>query len=255
MFLSAPCRPMRAAIACVSIAGALASPHAAADTTHGHIAPDGRFTPNQTGATFPPQPRSVQNIRQFAPIPDGADRTVTTKSAPGQVTTNQRTVKNLANERSSVLATALANSQVSNLLGQRYAVINTVSVKDKWGGDTDRYEVTFFSHSNNQTVSVAVEDGALDDLVATPASESQPPLAQTEMTSAVDLARAYWMNRGNTRISQLTGYAIQTFQADGSPYPSRVAYVSFHVASPESPELLSWVDLNSRQVIRAEVAQ
>lgn len=249
------CRFSRTCVVAAFIAGSTGISAVQADTTHGHIAGDGRFTPNQSGATFPPQPRSVENVRQFTPIPDAANRVVTNKKGGGQTVGAQAVTKNLAAERNDVTAQALASNEIRNLLGLRYAVINTVTVKDKWGGDSNRYTITFFSHSNNQTVQVSVEDGDLDDLTVIPASQNQPPLAETEMVDAIDLARTHWTNEGNTRIGQLTGFAIQTFQEDGSPHTSRVAYVSFHIESPEQPELLTWVDLNSRQVIRAEVAQ
>jgi hypothetical protein len=245
--------------ASICLAYTLGSGAAHADTNHGQIADDGRFTPNQAGATFPPQPRSVENVRQFAPIPDAADRVVTNRKGSGQASgaqvSTQSVTKNLAAERTDATALALASSDIQNLLGLRYAHISTVTEKDKWGGDSNRYAVTFFSHSNNQTVQVSVEDGELDDINATPAGQNQPPLAETEMVAAIDLAKTYWAGQGNGRIGLLTGYAIQTFQADGRPHATRVAYVSFHVESPELPELLTWVDLNSRQVIRAEVAQ
>ena len=255
MFDSTLFRFSRTCVIAAYIAGTTTVTPVKADTSHGHIASDGRFTPNQSGATFPPQPRSVENVRQFTPIPDAANRVVTNNKGGGQSVGAQAVTKNLAAERNDVTAQALASNEIRNLLGLRYAVVNTAAVKDKWGGDSNRHTVTFFSHSNNQTVQVSVEDGDLDDLTVIPASQSQPPLAETEMVDAVDLARTHWMSEGNSRIGQLTGFAIQTFQEDGSPHASRVAYVSFHVESPEQPELLTWVDLNSRQVVRAEVAQ
>lgn len=255
MFFSTCHARFRVIAAATCLLGTLNVSPLAAQATHGHIAGDGRFTPNDGSATFPPQPRSVENVRQFTPVPDGANRVVTSKKGNVGTAAAGPITKNLAAERNSVTATALADSRVSNLLGQRYAHIDTVTVKDKWGADSNRYEITFFSHSNNQTIRVSVEDGDLDDLVATPAAVNQPPLGETEMIDAIDLARSHWLNQGNNRIAQLVGYAIQTFQADGSPYPTRVAYVSFHIESPDLPELLTWVDLNNRQVIRAEVAQ
>ncbi|MGB7183040.1 MAG: hypothetical protein WA888_03700 [Burkholderiaceae bacterium] len=236
------------------LSACLLTAQAFADAGHGHIPDNGRFTPNQAGATFPPQPRSVENVQNYAPQPDNEVRTINQRSRTA-VRANSIVTKNVGNERSTATTAAMADSRVQALLGQRFAHVATSPVKEKWGGDGERYEVTFFSHSNNQTVKVFFEGGQLNNLTAVSAGVSQPPLAETEMIEAIDLARTHWMNLGNTRISQLTGFAIQTFQEDGSSYPTRIAYVSFHVESPQSPELLTWVDLNSRQTVRAEVAQ
>jgi len=74
-----------------------------------------------------------------------------------------------------------------------------------------------------------------------------------EKSLAIEIAREYWIERDEPRVAQLEGYAIQTYQPDGSLYPTRVAYVSFHVQSPEPPELITWVDLSKERVFRAKV--
>jgi hypothetical protein len=212
---------------------------------HGSVSSNGRFTPNSEGAPFPPQPRNATGVRDFSP----------SQNAGNRVGTQNVTTANASVAQADAKAAALADSAVQNALGARYAHISTVRVHDKWRTDYAGYRVTFFSHSNNQTVSVTHDDDELNELVVTPAAQKQPPLAQSEMTEAITIARDHWVAESNSRIAQLTGYAIQTYQDDGSPHLTRIVYVSFHTESPAAPELLTWVDLNSRRVTRAQEVQ
>ena len=95
----------------------------------------------------------------------------------------------------------------------------------------------------------------IDTVTVTPASLDQPPLSEQEMAEAIALARAYWRSEGNSEVEALTGYAIQTFQPDGTPFPTRMSYVSFHVESPEAPLYANNVDLSTKTVERSGVEQ
>ncbi len=226
---------------------ALISLNALADSGHNHgsVSQSGRFTPNSDGTPFPPQPRGATNVRSFS----------SAQSRAGNVG-GQRAVANNASAAVAMATTAALNdAEVQNALGERFAHVATVAVRDKWNKGVAGYRVTFFSHSNNQTVAVTHDDAQLRDLTLTPAAQSQPPLASSEMSEAIAIARNYWVGRSNPRISSLTGYAIQTYRDDGSAHLTRIVYVSFHTESPAAPELLTWVDLNSQQVTRAQEVQ
>jgi len=242
------CRTGQLAVsAALLIAAACFASPAIADAGHNHgsVSDNGRFTPNSAGTPFPPQPRGATNLRNLSPG----------QNAAGRVRAQSVTVGNESAAKAAATSVALNDSAVQNALGARFAHISTAAVRNKWGKGRAGYRVTFFSHSNNQTVSVKHDDDELSELIVTPAAQSQPPLAKTEMDEAIAIARNHWVAQGNTRIASLTGYAIQTYRDDGSPHLTRIVYVSFHSESPEAPELLTWIDLNSQRVTRAQEAQ
>lgn len=214
-----------------------------AHDNEGAVTPDGRFTPNEAGAQFPPQPRQIENVRQF-----GLEQADTLLQDTVAVSAFAVRVIDPAIE-------VLSDASVSAVLGQRYAHLETIKRQSKWDAADEWQEILYFSYSENQTVRVIYKNGRVDTVNTSAASVSQPALNEVEKAEALSLARAYWVDAGNTQINTLTGYAIQTFQEDGSPFASRMAYVSFHVTSPEPPVLVNWVDLSTQQVVTSEVAQ
>ncbi|MFK7860678.1 MAG: hypothetical protein AB8B64_17800 [Granulosicoccus sp.] len=208
---------------------------------HGSVRPDGRFTPNTQGAVFPPQPRDVTDVVVYLPVIQ-AGETAQLRGA---------SVAGAANIQAAQAAEN--NADVQALLGDRYSLLQSVRVRDKTRKSRNTFRVEYFSRSENRTVVATSVDGAITEISSYAASERQPALGEEEKAMAIDIARRYWVERDDSQVEGLTGYAIQTFQPDGSPYPTRVAYVSFHSQSPEPPELITWVDLSEEQVLSAEV--
>jgi len=215
----------------VSILSQTAYGHGNGHGNRGAVGHHGRFTPNVEGAEFPPQQRNISNVRQLRP------------SGRSQAQRN-----NLAR----VIERTARNSQVQPALGASYIHIHSAPFNEKGNRAANKYRHVFYSYSNDQSVTVQTNGSSIRSVVVEAASENQPPLAQSEMDSAIDLARSYWLSRGKRQVNSLTGYAIQTFQQDGSPYPTRMVYVSFHSASPEPPELYNWVDLSTGEVVTGE---
>jgi len=218
-----------------SIASALfimaSSPQILAHDEQGSVKSDGRFTPNILGAEFPPQPVQMENQKQYTP----------TKKNEAELRRTEQT-----------LARVVSIPALQEQLGARYAHVLSTPFQPKGNGIGNRYRRVFFSHSNNQTVTVATVGNAIKSLQVTPAATEQPPLADSELSEAIELARNYWVQQGESSVNSLTGYAIQTFQTDGSLFPTRMVYVSFHENSPEAPLLVNNVDLTSGEVVLGE---
>lgn len=202
-----------------------------AHETQGSVKKDGRFTPNVDGAQFPPQPRRIENAVQYAP---------SKKSQAHQLRLEQ------------MLFRIVNDPALQEQLGDRYALIHVAPYQKKGKDSGNQYRLVFFSHTNNQTVTVISAGNEVTSLEVVAAATEQPALVQSEQNDAIELARAYWMQRGKLLVDSLTGFAIQTFQADGSPYPTRMVYVSFHVNSPEAPLFYNKVDLTSGVVVSGE---
>ncbi len=209
----------------------LSSSQLQAHETQGSIKKDGRFTPNVEGAEFPPQPRRVENVFQYAPAK--------------KTQAHQQALEKM-------LSRVVNDPTVQQQLGDRYAHVHTAAHQPKGSGLSNNYRLVFFSHSNNQTVTVITTGRSVQSLDVAAAATEQPALAQSEHVDAIELARDYWLQRGKSSIDSLTGYAIQTFQSDGTPYPTRMVYVSFHTNSPEAPLLYNNVDLTNGVVVTGE---
>ncbi len=229
---------LTACIACLLIAQS-----SYAHQSHGSVALDGRFTPNVEGAQFPPQPRDMSSqvfLRS------------TEQTNPG--TARQRSA--LTAQSTALLEQMEKDPDIAGALGDDYLLLSEQPIIKKWSSaNADNRLFVFFSYAKNQSVEVLTENGVVESFDFIPAGVAQPALAEIEMSRAVDIASAHWRAVPGADVSQLIGYAIQTFEPDGSPHSTRVAYVSFHRASPELPEYLTWVDLNTSKVIKAERAQ
>jgi len=221
---------------------------ALAHENHGAVKEDGRFTPNDGKSVFPPQPQDIENVRQHTPTSSSPMMRARARAVGNSVDADART--------DASLAAALRNHEVEVALGRLYSMTRSSVLDDKESVlGSQLVELEFFSLSNNQTVQLTFDADRLVDLTLVEATESQPPLSETEKKAAIELAADYWETQGQTGMLDLTGYAIQTFLPDGGSYPNRVAYVSFHSQSPEPPELLTWVDLTNSQIMRGEVAR
>ena len=195
---------------------------------------EGRFT--GPGDVWPPQPRGATGIVErvdadLAPVPED----VRLGQIDAEATPNQAP--------SAVVA---ADVDVQAALGAEHNLIAAEEID----GST---RLIYYSLSTNQTVDLTIAGGAVSELTLLAPGRYQPPLSDDEKQAAVDIARAHWQSKGDSRINSLEGFAILAFQPGGAYYDTRMAYVSFHVDADSRPELLAWVDLVAGDVIRSEV--
>lgn len=219
----------------------------------GGIPKNGRFTPNEIGAIWPPVPRATNAERLYKPVPKSA--VPLTKKAAGGLGSNAVQGKSFASAGTDAARVATAAALAAGHLGERYELINTVPVFVKGQSLGNVYKVEFFSHSLNHTVRVRVVGGWVTRVDTVSPSIDQPPLGSIERQTAIDLARRYWRLQDNLRVDQLTGFSIQTFQPDGRYFENRMAYVTFHLSLDDVPELLTWVDLSNLVVVRGAVSK
>ena len=226
------CRFNTITVVAALLLAVLWSPQTLSHDTPGSVSKDGRFTINDGDENFPPQPRRIENVRYFKPI------------------------KRTASQRQKLetpLDVALQSTTVQEALGARYAHVLSARLEQKDSEDSlDQYRLVFFSYSNNQQVIVTTAGRSVQSVKKAAASKDQPALAKSEHIESIELAKQYWLDRGNTLANNLESFAIQTYQANGAPYEKRVAYVSFHVQSPEPPLLANLVDLTNQVVMSGE---
>lgn len=148
---------------------------------------------------------------------------------------------------------ALRNAAVQEALGERFVYIGTEELARK--GNRGRTDVrnTYFSHTNNQTIEVTVEQNQVTDIRLMDAAEYQPPLAPEEVGEAISIARNYFDGQGVSRVAELEGFTILTFpgEGEGNFYANRVGYVSFHPDADTPPEYVAWVDLTNQVVVES----
>ncbi|MEM9562763.1 MAG: hypothetical protein AAGA93_09115 [Actinomycetota bacterium] len=211
------------------------------------LGPDGRFT--GPGEVWPPEVRGATDI-------------VTLDFAAEEAPTSRRALE--ADRAAAVLAAsdgeaidvALADADVAAALGDRHATVSVTDdevVPGSGKGEPTAMLVLLYSHDRGANVEVYVIGSRVIEVVSRPAGTDQPPLAVDEKHRAAEIARAHWEADGDDRIEQLDGFVILAVQPDGSYHDTRVAYVSFHVDNVARPELLTWVDLTTETVLRAEV--
>ncbi len=195
---------------------------------------DGRFT--GPGEVWPPQPKDATDVvaRSFGDLePEPMDERLAALDADAPA----------AQAPSEVVADDAAAQAA---LGDN---VNLIAVERS----ADGAQLIYYSLSNNQTVDIAVADGAVASLDTYSPGDFQPELSVDEKNAAIDLARVHWQGRGDSRIDSLQGFGILAFQPGGDYYDTRMVYVSFHVDEDARPELLTWVDLAAGQIIKSEV--
>ena len=214
------------------LAGQAAAEQAADDPTK--LDHDGRFT--GPGEVWPPQPKDATDIversdAEIAAEPQAARMAALDAAAP-------------ADQAPSEIAANDAN--VQSAIGEA----NNLIAAEEIDGTT---RMIWYSLSNNQTVDIEVQGGQVTSLVTAAPGTFQPELSDAEKDAAIAVARAHWVAKGDRRIDGLAGFAILAFQPGGAYYDTRMVYVSFHIDEDERPELLTWVDLVSGDVIKSEV--
>lgn len=176
------------------------------------------------GGDWPPQMEGIEAVR---PVVSGVEESDAAAVSVGDL---------------------LESEEVRIALGDRFVVSGDgVSAED----DTQRS--VFFSHDTNTTVEVVTTDRSIDEVIVIPAATYQPPETIQESNDAVDLAREALMDAGHTNVDSLEGYGILAFPEDPDQpfYDNRVFYVSFHENEDSRPEYVAWVDLTTRDVVRA----
>ena len=142
----------------------------------------------------------------------------------------------------------LESEEVRVALGDRFVVSGA-------GVSTDEtaQRSVFFSHDTNTTVEVVTTDRSIDEVIVIPAATYQPPETIQESNDAVDLAREFLLDAGHADVDPLEGYGILAFPDDPDQpfHDNRVLYVSFHQDEERRPEYVAWVDLTTRDVLRA----
>ena len=201
-------------------------------SNHSHLDKN-RFT--EVGGDWPPQPNNMENIVWLQ------------NNVSGRATSSRN---------SDTLATSLSADDVTEL-GDRFTYISTKSTAEK-DASSSKEVMTFFSHSNNKTVEIAVDQGIIGDVEQINPAKYQPPLTVDEVTDSVKIARESFQEEGFSRIQQLEGYSILAFKPsdeltseNGGFYDTRVAYVSFHEHIDARPEFVAWVDLSEGMVIKS----
>lgn len=175
------------------------------------------------GADWPPQMEGIDSVRSVVSETPEADDII----AVGDL---------------------LESEEVRDALGERF-----VASGEGASASGDALHSVFFSHDNNATVEVVTTDRTVDEVVVTPAADYQPPETIQESNDATDLAREALIEAGYTEVEALEGYGILAFPTDSDAafFDHRVLYVSFHQTEDRRPEFVAWVDLTTREVIRA----
>lgn len=189
---------------------------------HGRHTDAGRFTAQSAG--FPPQPRGAE---------DGYQAVVPLRES-------------VAVDRAAAVQTANGDTRVRRALRGGATYIGVVASGPKDGPATQT--VTWFVRGRDVSVRAVLRDGAVVSVAEIPAAEWQPPLVAEEVDEAIAIAREHWLEAGETAVERLEGFAILDLEADGTDWPMRVAYVTFHEHVDARPELLAWVDLSAGAV-------
>ncbi len=224
------------------------------DRDHDHsstLGADGRFTGPDEG--WPPQPRDAVDVVDI-PLPaESSDPLLRLAEIEAAVQAEGRSNAQAQSDRAvGADQLVLADRRTIDALGDQGRLVAVEQHNDKNDG-ANSIHLMFYSLATNRTVEAEVRDGRIVDHVVRPGSEFQPPLDTTEEATAVELARRYWRDQGESAVDRLEGYGILAFQPGGAHYDTRMAYVSFHADIDARPELITWVDLTRGEIFSAEV--
>lgn len=172
---------------------------------------------------FPPQPVRASGARPVAVEVDVAESAARRRAA----------------------AVAVDDERVAAARGSAWIDLGVQQVPQGAG-----HLVTTWSQTFARTVLATVVDGQVTAVEVVPPGAWQPPLAGVERLRAIDLARAQLLDLGVGRVGDLQGLAMHTMGPDGTPWPTRMAYVTFHAHLDARPEYAAWVDLVEERVVR-----
>jgi hypothetical protein len=212
------------------------------------VRPDGRKSPT---LPLPPPDRPVLEdtgpAEGWPPRVKGATnvKVVPWKEIPGSLT-------DALEQR--IHEGALQNAEVRRALGERFAYVSTDEVEPKKGAPAHealQTRVTFFSHTNNVAVEVAMNGLRVE---RTDRREGyDPPEGRDEVKAAVDLALRDRRLEG--RAARLRGEAIvlprEPDAREAALRSHRVLYVSFMQGDEDVPRYVAVVDLTDRRVLSA----
>ncbi len=147
-------------------------------------------------------------------------------------------------------ARAATQSDVAAQLGDRWDVLEVADGVSEGKGNSGRSRqvVTFFSYDLNHSVQVEMRGANVTDMKTIAPTVAQLPLNPAEKARAVEVARSYWNEQGESAVNDLEGFSIQAFQPSGAFYDVRMVYVSFHENADTRPDYLTWVDLSNETV-------
>ena len=181
---------------------------------------------------FPPQPMSIENVRM---------------ENSGRVMARAAIVQ----ESAETLARQSADVQLA--LGDRYAYIGQEVLNMKGDRNNSQVRHTYFSHSKNATIEVLMDQELVRAIHPIAPDIYQPPLSETEMAEAIQIARRTLLAEGITQIADLEGHTILALPTDGNSafFNHRIGYVSFHRNVDVGPEYVAWVDLTDQVVVES----
>jgi hypothetical protein len=187
--------------------------------------------------TWPPQPSGISNVKVLTTADGETARTTAAATRTERL------------ERGARL-----RPEVGAALGRRFVRI-AMTQDDLKTAIPGTNHLIYFSHSRNATVDVSVDDnGSLRAVRTIAASDYQPEIADEEIAAATDIARAYFMAAGESRVTSLKGFGILAYRPEGRGfYDSRVLYISFHPDSDSPPQMAAWVDLSHQKVLRTRL--
>jgi hypothetical protein len=205
--------------------------------SNNHHSNNDRFT--RIGTEWPPQPKQMDNVVWL-----------------GQHSYNRIVNQTISSVGFSATARSFSNNDIREL-GNRFTFVGT---KESGGKQlqSSQQTMTYYSHTNNATVEVEVNQGDIQNVTLINPSKYQPPLTDEEVKEAVNIARTSISQDGYDRIQQLNGYGILAFKpkseiqpGDSGFYDTRMVYVSFHEHIDARPEFIAWVDLAQQIVIKS----
>ena len=181
---------------------------------------------------FPPQPMSIENVR----VENSGQRTA--RAA-------------IAQERANALPDQSADVQLA--LGDRYTYIGQEFLNMKGDRNNSQVRHTYFSHSKNVTIEVLMDQESVRAIHPIAPDRYQPPLTESEMAEAIQIARRTLLDEGITQIADLEGHTILALPTDGNSafFNHRIGYVSFHRNVDVGPEYVAWVDLTDQVVVES----
>jgi len=156
---------------------------------------------------------------------------------------------------------AVVSAQVSTILG------NDAALKQALGSRYTSFEIdilednnnlassSYFNYNTNETIDVTVSSSGEVNFQTFPATTQQPPENNTEVTKAIDLAKADFLSNGQTKVSDLKGTAMLAFpdrddfeETGHGFFPTRKLYVTFGVGGGLEPTYSALVDLSNNTV-------